>query len=299
MRALRSKNRAGITILEMMMYCILAVSVGAVIYSTIRAGSALAAKNASLNRSHEDLRSAMDRVSNSLRMARNVPTLLNTSGAAVTAGPAAGLRYDRIIGEPYAIDPVTTAGSLTSSQTSLSVYRCTTAVGAPPIPAVNDILLIDTPSGTIRVRITSVSAAAISGGTQKITLTFATTLGQSLTWGANQPQWARLVRQEAYIVMPSGNGGNELRFYPAFDPMPTLTDTTKYTVVTDQLATGTGEATPFDVLTVNGDKIVQANVHIDSRYYNRWLANRQQNQMNTYFRMNMSMASRLRPKTTN
>ena len=299
MRSLRSQRQAGITLVEMAMYCVLAAVIGLVLFSVMRAGSSLAAKNASLNRSHDELRTAMDRLANSLRMARNVPTMLNTTGAVVTTGPAAGLRYDRIIGEPYVLDPVLTAGSLTATQTSLSVYRNTSAVGAPPIPAVGDTLIIDTPSGMIRVRITAVSAAGISSNTQKITLTFATALGQALSWGANQPQWARLVRQEAYLVMPSANGGNELRFYKAFEPVPTLSDKTKYTVVSDQLGTGTGEATPFDVVNINGDKIVQANVRIDARDYNRWIANRQQNQMNTYFRMNMSMASRLRPKNTN
>ncbi len=296
MLSLHPKSRAGLTIIEVMIYAVISIAVAAVIFSTLRAGSTLGAKNASLNRSHGELRSSMDRLANSLRMARNVPTLLNTSGVVVATGPAAGLRYDRIIGEPYAIDPVTTAGSFTATQSSLVVYRSIAAVGAPPVPRVGDVLLIDTPTGSIRVRITVVSADAISGNTQRISLSFATALGQALSWGANQPQWARLVHQEAYLVMPATNGGNELRFYPTFEPTPTISDPTAYTVVTNQLGTGTGEGTPFDVLTINGDKIVQANVRIDARDVNRWIADKQSNQMNTYFRMNMSMASRLRPK---
>src|SRR5262245_39421325 len=152
MKALRSKSTAGVSLIEMMLYTLMAVIIGAMIYGMLRTGSLLSAKNAALNRSHDDLRTALDRLANNLRLARNVPTLLNTAGAEVASGPAAGLRYDRIIGEPYAIEPVLTAGSLSAAQTSVSVYRSTTSAGAPPMPTVNDTLLIDTPSGSIRVR---------------------------------------------------------------------------------------------------------------------------------------------------
>jgi hypothetical protein len=298
MRSLRIRKSTGITIIEMLMYCMLAVIVGAVVYNTLRTGSSLSAKNAALNRSHDDLRGALDRLANNLRMARNVPTLLDSSGSVVSTGPAAGLRYDRIIGEPYAVEPVLTAGNLTAAQNTLDVYRSTIAVGTPPIPQINDLFLLDTPTGQIRVRITSVTTQPPSAGTQRISLTFASGLGQVLKWGANQPQWGRIVRQEAFIVMAGAGGKNELRFYPSFEPMPTLSDTSKYTVITNQVGPGTGEATPFDVQTVNGDKIIQANVRIQNRDYNRWLSNKQNNELNTYFRMNLSMTSRLRPKST-
>jgi hypothetical protein len=298
MYSLPSQRQSGVTLVEMLMYCILAVVVGSVVYSTMRTGSLLSSKNTSLNRSHDELRGALDRLANNLRMARNVPSLLNTSGAIVTTGPAAGLRYDRIIGEPYALEPVMGAGSLASTATTLSIYRSTTAAGAPPAPQINDTLIVDTPTGTIRALITSVAAQSPSNGAQRYNLTFSAAVGKDLTWLANQPQWARLVRQEAFIVMPA-NGRNELRYYSSFEPMPTLSDKTKYSVITSSVGTNAGEATPFNVLDVNGDKVVEANVRILSQEYNRWLADKQMNDMNTYFRLTLSLASRLRPKTTN
>lgn len=280
------------------MYCTMAVIVSAVVFSTMRSGSMLSVKNVSLNRSHEELRSAMDRLANNLRMARNVPTLLTAGGAVVATGPAAGIRFDRIIGEPYAIDPVNTAGSIASTATTLNVYRSTSVSGPPPIPKVGEILLIDTPSGLIRARITGVSASSPSGGVQRFTLVFASALGKSLSWIAGQPQWARLVRQEAFIVVPVG-ARNELRYYPAFDPVPNLSDRSKYSLITNEIGTGTGDGTPFEIADVSGDKVLRASIRIMAQDHSRWLASRQANEMNSYFRMNLSLTSRLRPKTTN
>jgi hypothetical protein len=294
------KKTAGITLVELMMYCLLAGAVGLIAYHTLRTSSTLSTKNASLNRSHDELRSALDRLASNLRMARNVPTLLNTSGAVVATGPAAGVRYDRILGEPYVLDPVMSAGSMPSTATTLSVHRSTSAIGAPPIPKTGDVLIIETQTGTVRARITGVNASAPGASSQKITLGFSAPVGKALSWGANQPQWARLVRQEAIIVMPNaGNGRNELRLYSTFEPMPSLSDKSKYTVLTDQVGTASGEGTPFNVTEVNGDKIVQVNLRIQARDFNRWLADKEANQLNTYFRMNLSFTSRLRPKTTN
>jgi hypothetical protein len=293
------KTKTATTLVEVLMYGLLAAVLGAVVYHTMRTGSSLTAKNVSLNRSHEELRTALDRLANHLRMSRNVPTLLNVNGGVVATGPAAGLRYDRILGEPYVLDPVLTAGSLPATATTLAVHRSVSSLGAPPMPAVNDILIIETPSGVIRARIASVNASAAGANTQKITLGFSAPVGKALSWGVNQPHWARLVRQEAFLVVPSTSGGNELRFYPTFEPIPTLSDKTKYTVITNQIGTDAGEGTPFNVIDSNGDKMVQANMRIETRDYNRWLASRQANEMNTFFRMNLSLTSRLRPKNTN
>jgi hypothetical protein len=298
MRPLTRKLIAALTLTEMCISSFLTIGLGAVVYSAIRSGSNLSAKNMSLVRTHEALRSSLDRLQYQVQMSRNVPTLLTTTGATQATGPAAGMRYDRIVGEPYVLDPVATAGSIVSTATTMVVYRSISGVGSAPVPTVSDILLLDTPSGAIRARITAVDAATPVGTTQKVTLTFASAVGKSLTWLANQPQWAKLIRQEAFIVMPVGTT-NELRFYPSFDPVPVLTTPANYTVLTNQIGTGTGEGTPFNVLDVNGDKLIQANLRVKSTDFNRWLSNQEGNEMNTYFRMDFNLASRLRPKTTN
>lgn len=299
MRNFRSKKQAGLSIAEMLIYCVITVILGMVVFSVLRTGSALSAKSVSINRSHDALRTALDRLANNLRMARNVPILLDANAATVTTGNAAGVRYDRIVGEPYVLDPVATSGSVSAAATSMTIYRSVSGVSAPPIPVVNDILIVDTPDGSIRARITAVTATPATANTQKIILNFSAAVGKSLSWGVNQPQWARLVRQEAFLVKPDGAGKNELRFYPSFEPMPTLTDKTKYVVITNQIGTNTGEATPFSIVDTHGDKIVQANIRVQSTDHNRWLANKQANEFNTYFRMNLLMTSRLRPKNSN
>ena len=69
-------------------------------------------------------------------------------------------------------------------------------------------------------------------------LTFTDSVGKSLSWKEHQPQWARLVRQEAFIVVPT-NGKNELRFYPSFQVTSDIDDPASYVLVTDQLGTAT------------------------------------------------------------
>lgn len=296
MKALYRRSNTGYSLIELLIYAMITVLVGSVAYSALRTGTMLSAKNLSINRSHNALRESLDRLSRQLQASRNVPTLLDTTGVAVSSVTAAGLRYDRVIGEPYVLSPVLTAGSVVSTATTLTVFRSVTASGAPPIPNVSDSLIIDTPSGTsIRARITAVATSPASGGTQQINLTFAAPLGQSFSWGANQPQWARLVRQEAFLVT-SNNGRTELRHYHTYEPQPTMSDTTKYTLVSDQLSTAAGDLTPFSVTTTSGDKIVQANLRMQSRDHDQWLGNKQSNAFNTYFRINVSLSSRLRPK---
>jgi hypothetical protein len=134
MQRLRNRETAGVTVIELMMYTVLAVVLSAVIYQSLRASSLLTTKNASLNRSHDSLRSAMDRMGNNIRTSRNLPSLLGASGDVVVSGPAAGIRYDRMAGEPYTLDPVTTAGSISSAATSISIYRSVLGIAPPPLP---------------------------------------------------------------------------------------------------------------------------------------------------------------------
>jgi hypothetical protein len=159
-------------------------------------------------------------------------------------------------------------------------------------------MLIPTPTGNIRARISSVTVHSASGATQKISLTFSAALGKSLTWFDNQPQIAKLVRPEAFVVMPA-NGLNELRFYPQFEPTPSLSDHSKYIVLTNQVGTSSGEGTPFSVLDMSGDRIVQSTLRVRDAQYSAYLASKEKNTYSGYFQLLLSLPSRLRPKTTN
>jgi hypothetical protein len=292
-------TRAGLTLPELMVYAVLVGVVSLVGYQALRAGSSLSVKNVSINRSHEALRSALDRLSNNLRAARNVPTLLTDDGTPAAGAPAAGIRYDRTLGEPYVLHPPEGAGSISASDTNLSMWRSTEDIGLPPIPEANDVVLVDTPTGMIRGRVQSVDVLTGDGsGKQKIMLTFAGPAGKSLSWAAHQPQWARLVRQEAFIVVPA-NGKNELRYYPSFQVTPDVDDPASYVVVTDQLGTEPGDAKPFSIVDSNGDKSVRADFRVRAVDHNRWLTGKQAGDFNTVFHMDLSLTPRLRPRSTN
>src|SRR5688572_6115033 len=261
MKTLLRRGLSAFTLPELMIYCLITGVVTMVSFQALRAGSSLSVKNASLNRSHESLRSSLDRLANNIRASRNLPTLLNATGNPDGGGAAAGIRYDRILGEPYVLDPVSGAGSLPASTASVSVWRSTAEIALPPVPASGDVLLIDTPTGAARARVSGVVQHPPSGNRQRLTLAFAGGLGKPLSWAANQPQWTRLVRQEAFIVVPV-NGKNELRFYPSFETAGVVNNPSHYTVVTDQIGTKPGDETPFEIEDVNGDKSLQANLRV-------------------------------------
>jgi prepilin-type N-terminal cleavage/methylation domain-containing protein len=290
------RSMAGFTMVELMVATSVLVVVSAIAFAFMRSGSILTAKSTRLNHSHDELRGSFDRLADHLLAANNVPTLIGTNGVGTT-GPAAGLKFDKMVGDPYVLDPPTEAGSLSSTATSLSVWRSTASVATAPIPTIGDVMLIPTPTGNIRARISSVTVHSLSSATQKITLTFSAALGKSLTWFANQPQITKLVRPEAFIVMPA-NGLNELRFFPQFEPVPSLSDPSKYTVLTNQVGTSAGEGTPFSVLDMNGDRIVQSTLRVRDPQYSRYFA-KENNTYSGYFQLLLNLPSRLRPKTTN
>ena len=285
---------AAFTLIETIIYAAMGCVVSLIAYSALRSTAALSVKNTNLNRSHDDLRAAYDRLARHLLSANNVPTLVDTSGATVTTGPAAGFSIDRNLGGPYVLDPPTTAGSLASTATSISVWRSVNQLATAPVPAVGEILLIPTLTGTIRATISSVTQFGAGGGLQKITLGLSAPVGKSLSWGNNEPQAAKLVRPEAFIVM-----GGELRYYPFFQPLPSLSDPAKYKLMTDQISTQSGEQTPFDVADFNGDKIMTSTLQVRERRNARWISDDEANSYNTYFQLHVNLPSRLRPRTTN
>lgn len=308
----RFRKQQGFTLVELCFYMLISVVVAGVSYSFLRSSSTLAVKNANLNRSHDDLRSAFDRLAHVLSSANNIPTLINANGSVASSGPAAGLKFDHVIGEPYVVDPPLTAGTLSSSATTVSVWRSTNVLTATPslappsgtnVAAEGYVFQLPLSNGTfLRKKITNISAAAASGGKQKLTLTLAASIGTTINWGANQPQVAKIVRTEAFVVVPNG-GRNELRFYKDFDPLPTMSDKSKYVLLCDQIGTQSGEGTPFNIINYpppdGGDRIVQSTLRVRERQDSAWLADEQLNNYYTYFQLHVNLPSRFRPRTTN
>jgi hypothetical protein len=176
------------------------------------------------------------------------------------------------------------------------VWLSTASLARAPIPQIGEILIIPTANGNIRASVAGVSpsSVAIDGTPKKITLTFTAPVGKALSWGANEPQSAKLVRPEAFIVQ-----GAELRYYPVFQPLPDLTNPANYRMLTDQISTQSGDQTPFDVSDFSGDKILTSTLQVRERRNAMWIQDDETNSYNTYFQLHVNLPSRLRPRTTN
>lgn len=284
------------TLVETIIYAAMGCIVSLVSYSALRSSAVLAVKNTNLNRSHDDLRSAYDRLARELLSANNVPTLVSATGATVATGPAAGFSFDRNLGSPYLLGAnPSAASSIAATDSSVIVCFSTTSMSRTPIPKIGEILIIPTPSGSIRARISNVSnaTAGVAANTLRVTLTFTAPLGKSMNWGANEPQTAKLIRPEAFIVI-----GSELRYYASFEPVPDLTNSANYKVLTDQISTMSGEQTPFDVADFSGDKILTSTLQVRERQNAMWIKDDEANAFNTYFQLHVNLPSRLRPRTT-
>ena len=289
------RSLSGVSLLELVIYFAIAVILSGVAYSFLRGAMTLYAKNMSIVRSHNNLRAVLDRLSNNLAQANSLPVLISTAGTA-SAAPAAGLYYDRFLGDPYVVTNPTGTG-LAATDTTVTITRSTVALASPPIPTAGDAVLIDNPSGVVRGLVSTCVAGAVNAGTQRqsFTLTLSAALGTAITWSAAEVRTAKLVHREAFLVMPVGDK-SEFRYFQNFEPVPVITSPARYSVISDQISVLAGETTPFSIDTIGTDKIVRASLFARSTDFSTWLANKQANEFNTFVRLNASLGSRLRPK---
>jgi hypothetical protein len=296
MRTLRHHQaRSGATLVELMVYLGIAVVICGVTYSFLHSATMLYSKNMSIVRSHTNLRTVLDRLSNNLQQANSLPVLITTSGAA-SAAPAAGLYYDRFLGDPYVVTNATGTG-LSAAASTVTITRSTAALASPPAPVAGDAVLIDDPSGAVRALISTSTAGAVDAVAQRqsFTLTLSAALGRAVSWSAPEVRTAKLVHREAFLVVPVGDK-SECRYFKNFEPLPVLTNPANYTVISNQISIMAGEMTPFSIDTIGTDKIVRASLFARSTDYSTWLANKQSNNFNTFVRLNVQLGSRLRPK---
>lgn len=289
------RTRSGLTMVELLFYLGISAVIAGVVFSFLTGASLLYAKNMSIVHSHTNLRSVFDRLTNNLQQAYTLPVLIDSSGNA-SAAPAAGLYYDRYLGDPYVVTNSSGTG-LPSTTTTLTVTCSTVALASPPAPKTGDAILINDPSGNVRALISTCTAGAYDAANQRqsYNLTLSAALGRTVVWSAPEVRVATLLHREACLVVP-GSTKSEFRFFPTFEPKPVMTDPTKYTVVSDQLSVLTGEMTPFSIDVVGADKIVRASLFARCTDYSTWLNNKQANEFNTFVRLNAVLASRLRPK---
>ncbi|MEP6636797.1 MAG: prepilin-type N-terminal cleavage/methylation domain-containing protein [Acidobacteriota bacterium] len=296
--------RSGFTLVEILVAVVVLAVVGTLVTSFTVTETWLYAKNTALNSSHRSARRALDRLANELQQTQNLPSLIDATGSATTATTAAGLSYDRLVGAPYKVDHPGGLG-YSATDTKVSVTLSTNYLASPPVPLPGDVLLIVLPTGNpLRAQVSSVQVTKTDKKKEQQTMDLDLTnpLGTDVTWDPTQTKTAQLVRRQAFIVIPSG-ARNELRYYQSFEPMPALDDSTQYIVITDEVSTvklpdGTRrDVTPFSIDTTGGDKLVKASLRMQAKDYVNSLATKQANSFNTFVQIDVTLPSRLRPKS--
>jgi hypothetical protein len=293
-RGLPFHSRAGFTLIEILVSGIVSTAVGIAVFAFLNAGMFLTAKNLSLNLTSNQMRGALDRVEQVLQQGDTNPVLIDTTGATVaSSSAAAGVKLDRYIGGPYVV--TTTSGSIGASATTLTITRSTNALASPPLPAVGDIIRIDGTATSLRPRVASTSVGTPDGSLrQAVTVTLASSLGTTVTATSGSVLTSKLVRQVAFIVMTNG-AKKELRFYNSIETTTNLNDPTKYTVITDQLATQSADTTPFTIASVSGGNFVNFSLRVRTDTYDNRLRNKQSDEYNTFSRVDTSMRPKVNP----
>ena len=294
----------GFTLAEILVALVIFAVVGILVSSFTLSETWLYAKNTAVNNSHRSVRRALDRLSNELQQTQNLPTLIDTTGKVTTSATAAGVAYDHLVGSPFMINHPGGAG-LAATATGVSVTLSTDPLASPPLPSPGDVLLLDMPTGSpVRAQIASVVVTKTDKGKQQQTLalTFTGPLGTNVFWDPTQVKTAPVIRRQAFIAMPAG-ARSELRYYQTFEPLPALNNPGSYVVVTNELSTATNpdgtprDGKPFSIDTSSGDKLVKASLRVQSKDFQFSLANKQANAFNTFVQIDVTLPSRLRPKS--
>jgi type II secretory pathway pseudopilin PulG len=281
---------AAFTLVELMIGLVVFMLLGGVVYSILINATTLMAKNISLNASSTTLRTALDRVYSELNQANGLPTLVSadSTSAATASGPAAGMIFDRYLGGPYI---VTNPGSgLVSTATSFSMKCSTDPLASPAVPQSNDVVSMD--EGNTRPLVQSCTSST-SGGLKTLTVQLQNPIGKDIPWGASVQKTAYLIHREA-IIVALANGHAELRFYKDAETLTAsnCNDVSTYTVLTRDIGTASGEATPFSYVTQGSTRFLNIAMRVEDRQFNAYLASRQANDFNTFLRVDTMLRPR-------
>ena len=273
-----SRGYAGFTLVEVLVGMTIGVLVSLGVFAFIDTSSMLTARNLSVNLTSDSIRGSLDRVEQLIQSANTMPVLINTSGTS-SAGPAAGVRFDRYIGGTYVVNPPAT--TLASGLSSLSLVFSTSSVSSAVNPTQGDILRIDGSVATLRPKVgappftTSIPAL----GQRSVTVSLTSSLGTAVS--SSSGIRAKLIRDVAVIVMPSGSG-RQLRYYSDFGATTDLNDVTKYVVLTDQVGLQAIDATPFSLQSIGGKSFVKMSLRVRASNFDRRLSGKQADQFNTF-----------------
>jgi hypothetical protein len=279
------RSQAGITLVELLIGTTVGALVSLGIFTFINTGSLLAARNLSVNLTSNSMRGSLDRMESLIQQADTQPRLINTTGTSVTSpGPAAGIRFDFFVGGPVVVNPGTL--TLANSATGFTI-RYAQASSRKPEPG--DIVRFDGTT-TLRPRIATVGTPTmVSAGLYDVSITLTATLGTSVT--STTGLRAKLIRDIALIVMPSGNI-RELRYYTDMVAATNLNDPAQYKVLTDQIAMQAADATPFSFRTIAAREFVNVSLRLRASNFDRRLVGKQADEFNTF----SQVVSFIRPK---
>jgi prepilin-type N-terminal cleavage/methylation domain-containing protein len=288
-------RHAGFTLVELLVGTVVGALVALGVFAFINTGSLLAARNLSVNLTSNSMRGALDRIEHLIEQSNNTPVLMAASGAAVAGnGPAAGVRFDLFKGGPVLISPAGSnppATSLSSGATGMSIRY---AQASSRDPAGSDIVIFDGGSN-VRPRLNwpPTSTSAPSVGMRQYVMNLAAPLASGVT--ATTALRARLVRDVALVVVTAG-ANRELRYYTDMATTTNMSDASKYTVLTDQIATETAaDATPFSLTTISTRTFVAVSLRVRASNFDRRLLGKQADQFNTFAQVNSVIRPKVNP----
>jgi hypothetical protein len=281
---MKSARKRGFTLLETAIAIGCLTLVGSLCYYLLQAGTTLYAKAFSLNVSNLSLRYALDRMNVEISEATSTPELINLGSGNVilsnASSPAQGVRFDKYLGEHYVIvNPGGSAGVGLSAAFTFQVQISTNPLSSPPVPVVNDVLLINGISTRAVVR----SCSIVSSSNQVETLSVTVGTPVTVAWLYPTVKAAVLVHEEAFIVQ-----GQQLNFYQTMEGVSNVSNSSYITLTNNISSTG---GSPFT--TGSSASYVSVGLIVSSQQYSNYLAKKQSaGQYNNY----LTVSTLLRPR---
>jgi Tfp pilus assembly protein PilW len=284
------RRRAGFTVVELLVGTVVGALVALGVFAFINTGSLLTARNLSVNLTSNSMRGALDRMEHLLQQSNSTPVLMDAAGAAVAGnGPAAGVRFDLFQGGPVVVNPGTT--TLANTATGFTIRY---AQASSRAPTVGDLVIFDTAPSTLRPRIASITSVTTpSVGMRDSVITLTSALGTTVT--ATTALRATIVRNVALAVVTAG-GNRQLRYYTDMIGTASMSDATKYTLITEQIATEmAADSTPFSLTTMGSRTFVGINLRVRANTFDRRLLGKQADQFNTFAQVNSFIRPKINP----
>jgi type II secretory pathway pseudopilin PulG len=282
----------GFTLVELMAYAGVTAIIGVMALYYMSASMTLFAKNVTTNFTNNACRHSIAKSLDRVQTSVNFPVLIAADGTP-SGSPAAGIYYDRLLGDPYVVTNPGGSG-LPAGTTTITLTRSTNAYASPPVPESGDVLLIAGARSGLRPMVSSVSVSSGGAQLQTIATTLTSGLASEISWPASQTCTAQLVRREALIVQGSGTQ-RELRCYPSFEITPNLNDANWYYVVSKQVGSQGTEPTPFSIVTSGSDSFLSMDYVVRAGINQNYLANKEASQFSGYQHVQTNLPLRLRP----